>query len=118
MLDPRIYRAALVVVLLAAIVSAFALGNRPRPIGTTVPPDAFNGARARSDLDRLASQYPSRRPGSSGDDAMAAAIAAELRGISHSYDPDALARVGVRLRALLRPTELLELSKSAAKPHG
>lgn len=86
MLDPRIYRAALVVVLLAAIVSAFALGNRPRPIGTTVPPDAFNGARARSDLDRLASQYPSRRPGSSGDDAMAAAIAAELRGISHSYE--------------------------------
>ena len=31
---------------------------------------------------------------------------------------DALARVGVRLRALFRPTELLELSKSAAKPHG
>jgi orotate phosphoribosyltransferase len=31
---------------------------------------------------------------------------------------DALARVGVRLRALFRPMELLELSKSAAKPHG
>ena len=31
---------------------------------------------------------------------------------------DALARAGVRLRALFRPTELLELSKSAAKPHG
>src|SRR4051794_41245330 len=31
---------------------------------------------------------------------------------------DALARVGVRLRALFRPTELVELSKSAAKPHG
>ncbi len=31
---------------------------------------------------------------------------------------DALARVGVRLRALFRPAELLELSKSAAKPHG
>jgi orotate phosphoribosyltransferase len=31
---------------------------------------------------------------------------------------DALARIGVRLRALFRPTELLELSKSAAKPHG
>jgi orotate phosphoribosyltransferase len=31
---------------------------------------------------------------------------------------DALARVGVRLRALFRPIELLELSKSAAKPHG
>jgi orotate phosphoribosyltransferase len=31
---------------------------------------------------------------------------------------DALARVGVRLRGLYRPTELLELSKSAAKPHG
>jgi orotate phosphoribosyltransferase len=31
---------------------------------------------------------------------------------------DALARHGVRLRALFRPAELLELSKSAAKPHG
>jgi orotate phosphoribosyltransferase len=31
---------------------------------------------------------------------------------------DALARAGVRLRTLFRPTELLELSKSAAKPHG
>ena len=31
---------------------------------------------------------------------------------------DALARLGVRLRPLFRPPELLELSKSAAKPHG
>jgi orotate phosphoribosyltransferase len=31
---------------------------------------------------------------------------------------DALGRLGVRLLALFRPAELLELSKSAAKPHG
>jgi len=31
---------------------------------------------------------------------------------------DALAGVGVRLEALFRPSELLQLSKSAAKPHG
>jgi orotate phosphoribosyltransferase len=31
---------------------------------------------------------------------------------------DALAGVGVRLRALFRVSELAEASKSAAKPHG
>ena len=31
---------------------------------------------------------------------------------------EALAGVGVRLEALFRPSELLQLSKSAAKPHG
>ena len=49
MLDPRIYRAALVPVLLALIVGAFSLSDRPRPIGTTLAPDAFDGARARAD---------------------------------------------------------------------
>ena len=84
MLDPRIYRAALLPVVLALIVCAFSLSNRPRPIGTTLQPDAFSTAsqeRAMADLDRLASAFPARRPGDSGDAAMAARLAGLFRGM-------------------------------------
>ena len=81
MLDPRIYRAALVPILLALIVAAFALSDRPRPIGTTLAPDAFTGPRAAKELDAMAAAFPSRRPGDASDEALARRIAAELRGM-------------------------------------
>ena len=40
MLDARIYRAALVPVLLAVIVCAFSLQDRPTAVTTTLAPDA------------------------------------------------------------------------------
>ena len=43
MLDVRIYRAALVPVLLAVIVCAFSLQDQPSPVTTTLAPDAFSG---------------------------------------------------------------------------
>jgi peptidase M28-like protein len=83
MIDPRIYRAALVPVLLAFVLLAFSLENRPQPMRTSVPPDAFTGDRA---FDRaygsgegLAARYPDRRPGSDADTRMAAEIAAQMR---------------------------------------
>jgi hypothetical protein len=79
MLDSRIYRAALVPVLLALIVCAFSLQDRPRPIGTTLAPDAFSEARATADLDALARTYPDRRPGDAGDEALAARLAQQFR---------------------------------------
>jgi hypothetical protein len=85
MLDPRIYRAALVPVVLAMIVCAFSLADRPRPVGTTLAPDAFAGARAAQQLDKLAGDFPSRRPGSPGDDALARRIAALFRATSPAY---------------------------------
>jgi Peptidase family M28 len=84
MLDPRIYRAALLPVVLALIVCAFSLSDRPRPIGTTLQPDAFSAQsqeRALADLDSLAAAYPARRPGDSGDAAMAGRLAAMFREI-------------------------------------
>jgi hypothetical protein len=80
-LDSRIYRAALVPVLLALIVCAFSLQDRPKPIGTTLAPDAFSESRATADLDALARIYPDRRPGDSGDEALATAVAQRLRSI-------------------------------------
>ncbi len=81
MLDPRIYRAGLIPILFALIVAAFSLSDRPRPIGTTLEPDAFSALRAQAELHAMATRYPSRRAGDSGDAALAATIARELRSM-------------------------------------
>jgi hypothetical protein len=81
MLDPRIYRAALIPILFALIVGAFSLSDRPRPIGTTLEPDAFSASRAQADLDAWVSSYPARRAGDSGDAALAAKLAGAFRAM-------------------------------------
>ncbi len=80
MLDPRIYRAALLPVLLVLIVVAFSLQDGPAPLTTTFAPVAFDGARAARLLDDLASRFPDRRPGGDGDTALARRVVAELHG--------------------------------------
>jgi hypothetical protein len=79
MLDPRLYRVAFVPVLLALLVAAFSLQDRPRPIGTTLSPEAFDGIRAGQTLEALADLAPSRRPGSEGDEKVATYVAEQLR---------------------------------------
>ena len=81
MVDPRIYRAAMVPVLFALILLAFSLENRPRPLTTTLSPDAFEGERAygkTEGLRGLADRYPNRRPGSLEDERLAQDIAVRL----------------------------------------
>src|SRR4051812_115370 len=78
MLDGRLYRIAFVPVLLSLLVAAFALSPRPRAIGTTLAPDAFDGARAFTTLAALRRTSPNRRPGSPGDDALAARVARDF----------------------------------------
>jgi hypothetical protein len=80
MLDPRVYRAAFAPLLLALVIAAFSLGDRPRPIQTTLAPDAFDGPRAFATLQRLVSRFPDRRPGDAGDEGVAAAVARSFRG--------------------------------------
>jgi hypothetical protein len=77
MLDVRIYRSAFVPLLVAAVVVAFSLGERPRPIGTTLAPDAFSGERAIrlvEEADDRDDPFNERRPGSLGDDALAVRV--------------------------------------------
>ena len=81
MLDLRILRAAALPVLLALIVVAFSLENRPEPLRTTFAPDAFQPARVTADASRLAAAHPARRPGSPGDAALAAAVRGRLRSL-------------------------------------
>ncbi|MEJ7798547.1 MAG: M28 family peptidase [Solirubrobacteraceae bacterium] len=83
MSDPRLYRTALIPVLFALVLLAFSLQNRPRPLTTTLAPDAFAGERAfeRAYASRsgLAARFPQRRPGSPGDERLAGVVAAQFR---------------------------------------
>lgn len=82
MLDPRLYRAAFVLVLFALILAAFSLQDRPNARSTRLPPDAFDGLRAirdLRDLDRPESNFRNRRPGSVADDALARRVASRMR---------------------------------------
>ncbi|MGA7704008.1 MAG: M28 family peptidase, partial [Solirubrobacteraceae bacterium] len=78
MFDGRIYRAALVPLLLVIVIAGFSLVSRSAPLGSTLAPDAFNGARAYAGLQALVKRFPDRRPGSLGDNALASYIARSL----------------------------------------
>lgn len=79
MLDPRLYRAVFAPVVLALIVVAFSLRERPPGLSATLAPDAFDGTRALQVLDGLAGRFPVRHAGTPADRALAARIAAALR---------------------------------------
>lgn len=68
----------LVPVLLAVIVLAFSLTDQQGPLGTTLAPDAFNGANANASMNKLAQEYPDRRPGSVADGNLARYVADQL----------------------------------------
>ena len=76
-LDVRVYRAAFVPALLALFVVAFSLAGRPSAARTRAVADAFDPSRAygspelRDSLLQLGKAFPQRRPGSSGDAALA-----------------------------------------------
>lgn len=79
MLDPRIYRAGLLPVLLAVIVLAFSLSDQQGPLGTTLAPDAYSGGNAFATMNALAKRYPDRRPGSIADQQLAGDVAGRLQ---------------------------------------
>jgi hypothetical protein len=81
MLNGRLYRAAMLPVLLALGIAAFSLGTRPAPQTSTLAPDAFEGERALAETRSLAARYPDRRPGSTGDEELAAHVAATIEGL-------------------------------------
>ena len=78
MLDPRIYQAALVPVVLAVIVAAFSIQTPPGGLRAALPPDSFSGDRALAELRLLARAFPSRAPGGDGDAALARRVREQL----------------------------------------
>ena len=81
MLNGRLYRVAFVPFVLALAVASFSLTARPQPLTSTLAPDAFEGAPALAELKSLAAEFPNRRPGSPGDEELAAKIAQTLEGL-------------------------------------
>lgn len=79
MLDPRIYRAGFLPILFALVLAGFSLREPPRPLGSSLAPDAFDGAAAFAQLGRLADEAPLRRPGSRGDGLVARRVEQTLR---------------------------------------
>src|SRR3712207_9393027 len=94
MLDVRVYRAAFVPVLFSLLIAAFALSERPRAIGTTLAPDAFDGRRAFSVLTELRRTFPNRRPGSAGDDALARRVERDFRAAFESVRVSGSSEIG------------------------
>jgi hypothetical protein len=82
MLNPRIYRAAFLPVLVAVVALAFSFHSQPGALGTNLAPAAFNGQAAFIRLTSLAKHYPNRRPGSPGDNGVADQVATGL----HTYN--------------------------------
>ncbi|HEY4427291.1 MAG TPA: M28 family peptidase [Solirubrobacteraceae bacterium] len=81
MLNGRLYRAAFVPFLFALAIAAFSLTGRPGALTSSLAPDAFEGGPALSTLESLAARFPSRRPGSEGDRALARYISHTLEGL-------------------------------------
>jgi hypothetical protein len=79
MLNGRLYRAAFVPVAIALAIASFSLTASSHPLHSTLAPDAFEGARAFSELNSLAREFPDRRPGSRGDQALAAHVTRTLK---------------------------------------
>jgi hypothetical protein len=73
MVDPRIYRACLVLVAFAVIVFGFSLTQQPSGLRTSMAPGA-QFASAPLTMKRLAAKYPVRTPGSEGDAQLAQEI--------------------------------------------
>jgi hypothetical protein len=80
-LNGRVYRAGFLPLMFALALAGFSLTGRPAPLTPNLAPDAFDGARAFAELHELAVRFPDRRPGSPGDQALAAEVARIMRGL-------------------------------------
>jgi peptidase M28-like protein len=81
LVDLRIYRASLVVAVLAVVVVMFSLQERPRPLSAPIAPDAFRGDTAWSEGKRLVERFPERRPGSSDDAALGNLVESRFKSL-------------------------------------
>jgi hypothetical protein len=80
LIEPRIYRAAFVPALLAAVIAMFSLESRPAAVPQALAADIlFDGRVALADAKRLAATQPDRRPGTPGDSATATTVGNRLR---------------------------------------
>ncbi|MDQ2897117.1 MAG: hypothetical protein M3Y09_15970, partial [Actinomycetota bacterium] len=82
MLDPRIYRTGLTVVVLAVLVLAFSLQDQQSALTSPLAPDAFNGQNVAATTAQLTKGQPPRPPGSAADQDLATQVATDVRSVS------------------------------------
>ncbi len=89
MIEPRIYRAAFLPALLAAIVAMFSLEAQPRALPQAAPADVlFEGTSAANTVRGIVARSPDRRVGAPGDPAVASRLANAFRrfGLTTTID--------------------------------
>lgn len=108
MLNPQIYRMGLVAVAVAVTVLAFSLYNQQGPLGTTLSPQAFSGQNVNTTMTYLSQTYPSRQPGSAGDDGVASYVARQFQADKLMVSTSSFrARTAVGTRTLQTVTGML-----------
>ena len=82
MIEPRIYRAAFIPAVLAAVLVMFSLENRPRPVPQGLAADVlFDGDIAHRELRTIVARHPDRRPGGLASAAVARDLAERFRAL-------------------------------------
>jgi hypothetical protein len=98
LLEPRLYRAAFIPAVLAAVFAMFSLEDRPAPLPQGLAADAlFDEAPALESARRLARTQPDRRAGTPGDLAAAETVERELQASGFETRLDRFSDEGVRL---------------------
>lgn len=82
MLDPRLYRATLVLGVAAAIVLMFSVATRPEALRAPTAADAFDGADAAALARQIVRLAPARTPGSGDDEAAARLVERKFQAIA------------------------------------
>jgi len=81
-IEPRLYRAAFLPAVLAVVVAAFSLQDRPRALSADVSADIlFDGGAAADEAGVLTQRFPQRVPGSEGDRSAAEYVSSELTSL-------------------------------------
>ncbi|HEX8074329.1 MAG TPA: hypothetical protein VF545_05050, partial [Thermoleophilaceae bacterium] len=98
MIEPRLYRAAFLPALLALVVAAFSLENRPRPVPQGLAADVlFEGTLASSTVNAILQDAPDRRAGTPGDRRTARRVAAAFHRFGFTTTTDRFRDGGQRL---------------------
>jgi hypothetical protein len=98
MIEPRLYRAAFVPAVLALVIVAFSLQNKPPPLPEDPSADVlFDGAAVADGARRLARRYPDRQAGAADDHAAADAVAAQLTEAGFQVEIDSFTVDGLQL---------------------
>lgn len=89
MIEPRIYRAAFVPAILAAVLVMFSLESRPGPLPQGLPADVvFGGSGGAATAGRIVAAARDRRAGSAGDRRAAGVVADAFRRRGFTVEKD------------------------------